>query len=142
MQVLDHEPQSWFLFEANGELYLDANCNHGAFGYSFMIRLTTAEVQRYRDAGRDYLSWLAQDIHNGAPILSAILSPYKTRKRPRKKKPKRALRWRHGRRSGFEQFAAQSKTADSQRETDGVVPLALWAQMECGRGRQKEGELS
>ena len=80
MQVLDHEPQSWFLFEADGELYLDANCNHGAFGYSFMIRLTTAEVQRYRDTGRDYLSWLAQDIHNGAPILSASLSPYKTRK--------------------------------------------------------------
>ena len=80
MQVLDHEPQSWFLFEANGELYLDANCNHGAFGYSFMIRLTTAEVQRYRDAGRDYLNWLAQDIHNSAPILVASSSPYKTRK--------------------------------------------------------------
>ncbi|WP_343547201.1 hypothetical protein [Ralstonia sp.] len=80
MQVLDHEPQRWFLFEANGALYLDANCNHGAFGYSFMIRLTAAEVQRYRDEGRDYLSWLAEDIHNSAPILSASSSPYRTRK--------------------------------------------------------------
>ncbi|CAJ0853055.1 hypothetical protein R20233_00099 [Ralstonia sp. LMG 32965] len=80
MQVLDHEPHSWFLFEANGALYLDANCNHGAFGYSFMIRLSAAEVQRYRDEGRDYLSWLAQDIHNSAPILSASSSPYKVRK--------------------------------------------------------------
>jgi len=80
MQVLDHEPQSWFLFEADGELYLDANCNHGAVGYSFMIRLTTAEVQKYRDEGRDYLNWLAQDIHNSAPILAASSSPYKTRK--------------------------------------------------------------
>ena len=80
MQVLDHEPHSWFLFEANGELYLDANCNHGAFGYSFMIRLTAAEVQRYRDEGRDYLNWLAEDIHNSAPILSASSSPYRTRK--------------------------------------------------------------
>ncbi|CAJ0720565.1 hypothetical protein LMG6871_03983 [Ralstonia edaphis] len=80
MQVLDHEPQNWFLFEADGELYLDANCNHGAFGYSFMIRLTTAEVQRYRDDGRGYLSWLADDIHNSAPILSDSSSPYQTRK--------------------------------------------------------------
>lgn len=51
--MLDHEPQSWFLFQAKGALYLKANCNHGAFGYSFMIRLTAAEVQRYRDEGRD-----------------------------------------------------------------------------------------
>jgi len=80
MQVLDHEPQSWFLLEANDELYLDANCNHGAFGYSFMIRLTTAEARKYRDEGRGYLSWLAEDIHNSAPILSASSSPYKTRK--------------------------------------------------------------
>lgn len=80
MQVLDHEPHSWFLFEANGALYLDANCNHGAFGYSFMIRLTAAEIQRYRDEGRDYLSWLADDIHNSAPIVAASSSPYKTRK--------------------------------------------------------------
>ncbi|WKZ88090.1 hypothetical protein N5B55_18730 [Ralstonia pickettii] len=80
MQVRDYESHSWFLFEANGALYLHANCNHGAFGYSFMIRLTAAEVQRYRAESRDYLSWLAQDIHNSAPILSASSSPYKTRK--------------------------------------------------------------
>ncbi len=80
MQVLDHEPYSWFLFEADGELYLDANCNHSAFGYSFMVRLTAAEARRYRDEGRGYLDWLAQDIHNGAPILSASTSPYKLRR--------------------------------------------------------------
>lgn len=80
MQVLDHEPYSWFLFEAGDALYLDANCNHGAFGYSFMICLTAAEAQRYRDEGRGYLSWLAQDIHNSVPILSASTSPYKPRK--------------------------------------------------------------
>ena len=80
MQVLDHEPHSWFLFEADGALYLDANCNHGAVGYSFMVRLTAVETRRYRDEGRGYLNWLAQDIHNGAPILSASTSLYKSRK--------------------------------------------------------------
>ena len=80
MQVLDHEPYSWFLFEAGDALYLDANCNHGAFGYSFMMRLTAAEARRYRDEGRGYLNWLAQDIQNSAPILSVSTSPYKSRK--------------------------------------------------------------
>lgn len=80
MRVVDHEPQLWFLFEIDDEMYLDANCSHSFIGYNFMIQLSADECSKYRNQGRDYLSWLANDIHNSAPILSLSNSPYKTRK--------------------------------------------------------------
>ncbi|WP_247362034.1 hypothetical protein [Ralstonia pseudosolanacearum] len=80
MQVVDHEPYLWFLFEQDGELYLDANCNHSFIGYTFMMRLTSNEVRRYRRQGRNYINWLAQDIQNSAPILITSNSSYKHRK--------------------------------------------------------------
>ena len=79
MKVLDHEPQFWFLLEDEGTLYLDANCNHSFVGYDFLLPLNAEEVGKYRSQGRAFLSWLADDIQNSAPILTASTSKYKGR---------------------------------------------------------------
>lgn len=79
MKILDHEPQFWLLAEEGGSLFLDANCNHSFVGYSFMIELSPQELTEYKTKGHGYLSWLAQDIQNTAPILAASNSPYKGR---------------------------------------------------------------
>ena len=83
MQVLDHQPNTWFLLEAGEALLFDAACNHSAFGYSWLIELNAEERQAYASGGRGFLDWLAQDIHNGVPILEVSRSPYKTRDRSR-----------------------------------------------------------
>ncbi|MTW11753.1 hypothetical protein GM658_14195 [Pseudoduganella eburnea] len=79
MKVLDHEPQCWFLLEDEGSLLLDANCNHSFIGYDFLLRLNSEELAQYKTKGHDYLSWLADDIQNSAPILAASTSKYKDR---------------------------------------------------------------
>lgn len=79
MTVVDHEPQHWFLFEEDGTLFLDAACNHSAFGYSYLIALNEDERADYARHGRAYLGELATAIHNGAPILAASRSPFKGR---------------------------------------------------------------
>jgi hypothetical protein len=79
MTVLDYEPQWWFLLEEEGALYLDVNCNHSFIGYDFLLRLDAGEVKKFRSEGRDYLSRLASEIQDSAPILSASTSKYKAR---------------------------------------------------------------
>lgn len=76
MKVVDHEPHSWFLFEENGMLLLDANCNHSAFGYTYMVQLSPEELVEYRKKGRSYLNNLAHDIHYSAPIVKGSKSVY------------------------------------------------------------------
>ena len=39
MKVIDHEPQSWFLLEKDRAIFLDANCNHSFYGYTFTLQL-------------------------------------------------------------------------------------------------------
>lgn len=79
MKVLDHEPQWWFLLEDEGVLYLDVNCNHSFIGYEFLLRLDAGEVAKFRAEGRAYISWLAEEIQNSAPILASSNSRYKGR---------------------------------------------------------------
>ena len=79
MRVLDHEPQRWFLLEDDGALFLDANCNHSFVGYDFLVQLSPDEALHFQEQGRDYLNWLADDIHNSAPILQLSHSIYKGR---------------------------------------------------------------
>ncbi len=79
MKILDHQPQHWFLAEENGKLFLDAQCDHSFVGYSFMIELSPIEAAEYDKNGRDYLSLLADRIHNSVPILEASHSVYKGR---------------------------------------------------------------
>jgi len=79
MNVIDLEPQFWFLLEDGDALFLDANCNHSFVGYSFMIRLSPDEVALYTARGRGYLSDLAQQVQDSAPILAVSRSPFKGR---------------------------------------------------------------
>lgn len=79
MKVVDFENWAWFLFEHEGQMYLDANCNMSAFGYSYMIQLNEEEVKSYKVGGRDYLDKLAYDIHYTVPIAKNTTSIYKGR---------------------------------------------------------------
>ncbi len=79
MRILDHEPQFWFLAEESNSVYLDANCSHGAVGYSFMIELSPQELAQYKTEGRPYLSRLAQAIQDSAPIAAGSTSIYRNR---------------------------------------------------------------
>ena len=79
MKVIDSENWAWFLFEHEGGLYLDANCNMSAFGYTYMIRLNEKEQAQYSDGGREYLNKLAHDIHYSVPIAKDTSSIYKGR---------------------------------------------------------------
>ncbi|CAN5586432.1 hypothetical protein BH10ACT7_BH10ACT7_15230 [soil metagenome] len=68
MHYVDHEPGAWFLVEQQGILYLDARYSYSALiDDSALIRLNEAELTAYRAGGHDYLSGLAQGIHNSAP---------------------------------------------------------------------------
>jgi hypothetical protein len=80
MKVIDHEPQTWFLLEDAGVLFLDGNYNHSFTGYDWMIQLSADEMDRYRQRGRDFISWLAEDVQNSAPILEMSDSSYKPRR--------------------------------------------------------------
>ena len=79
MKVIDSENWAWFLFEHEGSLYLDANCNMSAFGYTYMIQLNDAERKLYESNGREYLNKLAHDIHYSVPIAKDTTSIYKGR---------------------------------------------------------------
>ena len=91
MKVVDYEPQLWFLFEEDGEFFLDGNYNHSFIGYDFMIQLSLEEIAEYRTRGREFINWLVEDIQNSAPILKASNSRYKDRRVP-DAVSKRALR--------------------------------------------------
>lgn len=67
MQVVDHEPQAWFLFQGENSLLLDVNCNHGPVGYSVMIQLSVEEESEYSQKGRTFLNWLAQTVQDSGP---------------------------------------------------------------------------
>ncbi|WP_296223238.1 hypothetical protein [Ralstonia sp. UBA689] len=82
MNVLDHEPQGWYLLKDEWGLYLDVNCNHSFAGYSFMMRLDFDEATKYLRQGRRYLNQLAQAVQKSAPGISGSQSPYKDRMAP------------------------------------------------------------
>jgi len=82
MKIIDHEPQSWFLLEDAGALFLDGNYNHSFVGYDWMIQLNRDEVDQYRERGREFINRLAEDVQNSVPILKASTSSYETRRVP------------------------------------------------------------
>jgi len=79
MKVLDHEPQCWFLLEEAGALFLDGNYSHSALTYDWMIQLSPAEMEQYRQHGREFIRRLVEDIQNSAPLVAGA-SVYKTRR--------------------------------------------------------------
>jgi hypothetical protein len=79
MRVIDHEPQWWFLLEEDGWLFLDAYCSHSFIGYSFLLRLDVEELKAYGQEGRSFISRLATEIQDSAPILEVSTSRFKGR---------------------------------------------------------------
>lgn len=79
MRVLDHEPQSWFLLEGDGRLYLDAHCSHSFVDYDFVMALNDDELAMFGKKGRGYLQRLRDDIQYSAPGVAISTSPYKRR---------------------------------------------------------------
>ena len=80
MQVIDHEPYSWFLVQDGARLLLDVHCSHSAVDYSFLVELNDAEVNEYRAQGREFLSRFAHQVHYSAPGVRGSASPYLDRK--------------------------------------------------------------
>jgi hypothetical protein len=79
MRVIDHEPQWWFLLEKDGSLFLDANCNHSFVGYDFLVELNEEELRAYELEGRVFISRLATEIQDSAPIVKGSTSRFKAR---------------------------------------------------------------
>jgi hypothetical protein len=79
MRVLDHEPQWWFLLEEDGSLFLDANCNHSFVGYDFLLELSAEEHRAYKHEGREFISRVATEIQDSAPIVKGSTSRFKGR---------------------------------------------------------------
>ena len=79
MEVIDHEPHAWFLFREEDRLLFDANCNHNTVGYSYTIKLSPEEINKYKNGGHEYLNNLAYDIHYSAPVSNGSNSIYKGR---------------------------------------------------------------
>jgi hypothetical protein len=78
MKVIDHQPQAWFLFEDDGELYLDANCSNSFVGYSVVIALNVSERSAYAAQGGAFLDGLAASIQDsGAGVVET--SPFTAR---------------------------------------------------------------
>lgn len=79
MEVLDHERWSWFLLADDGRLLLDVHVSHGPVSASITIALDDDERSAYRSEGRAYLTRLAAEIQDSAPIARGTTSPYRTR---------------------------------------------------------------
>lgn len=80
MNVVDHEPQGWFLVQDGQRLLLDVNCSHTVFGYSWLIQLNQHEIEMYSAEGRHYISKLSSQIQASNPIAKGTHSPFKNRR--------------------------------------------------------------
>lgn len=76
MEVIDEEPQSWFLLKEGSSLFLNAACEHSFIGYDFLVRLSANEATEYNEGGRKYLKQLSEAICYSAPIVKDSGSIY------------------------------------------------------------------
>jgi hypothetical protein len=80
MKIIDHKPQSWFLFEDGENLIFDVNCSYSFVGYDFLMLLNPDEVLGYRRGSKTFLNKLAEEIDYSCPIARESKSIYKSRK--------------------------------------------------------------
>ncbi len=79
IEVVDYKSYCWILFRNDGELLLDVNCSHSAFGYSFLMALNSGETEAFETGGREYITELGDRIQNSAPMVRGSRSPYTSR---------------------------------------------------------------
>jgi hypothetical protein len=77
MKVIDHVPDAWTLFRQGQELFLDAHCQRGAFGFSVLLRLDAEETYAYRVDGHAFAEALARAI--AVSMAGGGESPYRSR---------------------------------------------------------------
>lgn len=77
--VLDNG-STWFLYEEDQALYLEALCSHSAADYIFIIEMSPKEQCEYKKSGAKYLDWLAHEIHYSAPGVIGNKSIYMERR--------------------------------------------------------------
>ncbi|WP_045470067.1 hypothetical protein, partial [Sporocytophaga myxococcoides] len=73
------------------------NCNHSFVGYGFLLELNAEEHGAYKHAGREFISRLATEIQDSAPIVKGSTSRFKGRdlsRTPSNKVTKAVERWR------------------------------------------------
>lgn len=79
MNVIDHEPASWFLVQHSDQLLLDVHCSHSFVSYTVLIALNAQETALYAQKGHAYLNELAHAVHYSAPGVVGSQSPYRDR---------------------------------------------------------------
>jgi hypothetical protein len=66
MEVIDHEPQYWFLLREGDIEYLSVRCQRGFMDYSMLVPLTPEEREaaHLSGSGHAYLNTLATNIND------------------------------------------------------------------------------
>ena len=97
MKIVDHQEHAWHLIQDGKGFLIEVSCSHSAVDYAYTLRLTPEEISKYFEEGRDYLNWLAHDIHYSAPGVIGSNSKYIKRKVSRvvsEKVSETILKWR------------------------------------------------
>jgi len=76
MRVIDSEPQSWYLLEHEGDLFVDGNYDYSFVGYEFLLKLNEEERARFEKEGRSFIDHLTTTVHETVPIARGSVSPY------------------------------------------------------------------
>ena len=63
MNVIEHNPQTFFLLKANAGYYLDVNCSRSFVGFTITVRLNDNESAQYEASGLAYAKSLAEDVN-------------------------------------------------------------------------------
>jgi hypothetical protein len=67
MEVIDHEPQLWFLLREGEEYYQNVRCQRGFMDYSMLVRYTPEERATYQSSGHAFAATLGQNIADNPP---------------------------------------------------------------------------
>jgi len=62
MEVIDFEPQFWFLLRKDNDYFIDVNCSYSFVGYGRFIQLDASELKEYKKRGKPFLNDFANDI--------------------------------------------------------------------------------
>jgi hypothetical protein len=63
MEVVLHEPSSWYLLKKGDTYYIDVNCEASFVGFSLMVQLDPDEYTEYHALGRAFLQYFAAKIN-------------------------------------------------------------------------------
>jgi hypothetical protein len=62
MKVIAEETWSWFLFEDDGQLYLEVLVEHGAVSYEITNLLSHVQAANFSREGHGYITGLASEM--------------------------------------------------------------------------------